>query len=120
MTGANLSGKLKVPQQLDQSDEVVDVVLFYDPRAKNGVFSNFFLSDLKWQAPERWDFPTEFAQELKFDCVEQFVMFQKAIKFNDLSRAREIMATSQDPAECKKIGRSIRGFEESEWVQVRN
>ncbi|MBN3776627.1 NADAR family protein [Burkholderia sp. Ac-20345] len=56
--------------------------------------------------------------EVTFNCVEQFVMYAKALLFDDHATAAEILA-SRSPREQKRLGRSVRGFDEAGWLHVR-
>lgn len=51
---------------------------------------------------------------LKFNCIEQYMMWSKAILFGDRDAAMAILATP-DPAEQKRLGRTVRGFNEKTW-----
>ena len=51
---------------------------------------------------------------VKFNCCEQWMMAQKAVLFNDEESYIKVMSTSR-PAEQKKIGRSVQGYEQSHW-----
>ena len=46
--------------------------------------------------------------------VEQYMMAQKAMLFNDSASYHEILRTS-DPAECKKLGREVKPFDARKW-----
>ena len=54
---------------------------------------------------------------LEFNCVEQFMMLQKALVFGDRITARLIMDTPE-PRQQKKLGRQVRGFDETQWACV--
>lgn len=56
--------------------------------------------------------------EVKFNCVEQFMMYAKAMLFNDHVTAEAILA-STSPREQKRLGRSVRGFDEQRWIEAR-
>ena len=53
-----------------------------------------------------------------FCCTEQWLMWNKAVVFNDAERARLIMETT-DPAEIKALGRLVVGFDEAVWARHR-
>src|ERR1043165_7353440 len=46
----------------------------------------------------------------KFNCAEQWMMYAKALLFADGPAASAILAT-EDPAEQKRLGQTVRGFE---------
>ncbi|KGW18023.1 NADAR family protein [Burkholderia pseudomallei] len=56
--------------------------------------------------------------EVAFNSVEQFMMYAKALLFDDHATAAAILA-SASPREQKRLGRLVRGFDDARWVQVR-
>lgn len=60
--------------------------------------------------------PFEF-EGMHFNCAEQFMMFCKAVLFEDFEMADAIMA-SVDPAEQQKLGRKVKRFDVVPWSQV--
>lgn len=79
-----------------------DILFFY--RASHP-FSNFF--------------PSKFVVDgVLFHWAEQYIMYRKALHFGDSESAQKILKAFS-PAECKKLGRQVRGFEESSWARVR-
>ncbi|WP_321935447.1 NADAR family protein [Paraburkholderia sp. J8-2] len=55
---------------------------------------------------------------VEFTCVEQFMMYAKAMLFDDRSTASEILA-ARAPREQKRLGRTVMHFDESLWVAKR-
>lgn len=51
---------------------------------------------------------------INFNCVEQFMMYAKALTFKDLETAQKILATS-DPKEQKRLGREVKNFDKAVW-----
>ncbi|ULH14695.1 NADAR family protein [Deinococcus sp. KNUC1210] len=79
-----------------------DTLFFY--RASHP-FSNFY--------------PSKFVVDgLLFHWAEQSIMYRKALHFGDTASARKIMQ-AYSPAECKKLGRQVQGFDEAGWALVR-
>lgn len=74
--------------------------LFY-----NGAFSNWFFSD----------FVDENGK--KFNCNEQYMMYHKAMTFNDTEVAEEVMAAPH-PREQKALGRKVRNFKSETWDAI--
>ena len=63
--------------------------------------------------------PCEFEENgIKFIAAEQYMMYQKAILFNDSKIAQQILAATK-PMEMKMLGRKVSGFVESVWVENR-
>jgi len=46
-------------------------------------------------------------------------MWAKAKTFGDAEAAEKILAVEDDPMECKKLGRSVKGYDDREWDKVR-
>ena len=64
-------------------------------------------------------FPSKFVyHNIVFNCAEQFMMFKKAVLFNDFESMEKILL-AEHPREQKKIGRQIKNFDESLWLQHR-
>jgi len=61
--------------------------------------------------------PTLDDRLIEFNCVEQFMMVQKALFFKDRATARKVMDV-KDPKEQKALGRSIENFDETDWACV--
>ena len=56
---------------------------------------------------------------LRFNCVEQFMMFSKAKMFADEGTAAKIMATD-DPRQHKALGRAVKGYDDAQWAAKRS
>ncbi|WP_407540837.1 NADAR family protein [Deinococcus radiomollis] len=81
--------------------EPENIIFFY---RSSHPFSNFY--------------PSKFvAHDLLFHWAEQYIMYRKALHFGDTQTAAQIM-TAFTPAECKTLGRRVRGFEEGSWARV--
>jgi ribA/ribD-fused uncharacterized protein len=72
-----------------------------------------------WSGPfSNWH-PSEFTVfDTDYNCAEQAMMHQKALMFNDIDSAEKIMKTN-DPQKQKALGRGVKGFVESEWIDNR-
>jgi len=71
-----------------------------------------------WNGPFSQWFPSKFkVGEQEFNCAEQFMMYSKAIFFDDKKIADQIMQ-STSPRDQKKMGRQVKNFDESNWNQV--
>lgn len=73
-----------------------------------GYFSNWYPADVSVKA-----FPFS-ANETVFNCTEQAMMYIKAVVHDDLEIAQLIMQ-SNDPAQQKHLGRSVRNFKPKWW-----
>lgn len=65
-------------------------------------------------------YPTPFQDERgrKFSCAEQYMMWRKAILFDDAETGKLILR-STNPAEVKQLGRAVRGYDEEAWCSSR-
>jgi ribA/ribD-fused uncharacterized protein len=57
-------------------------------------------------------------RDLFFEHVEKFIMFGKAKTFQDEATAQRIMQT-ENPYQCKQIGKEVLGFNQVEWNEWR-
>lgn len=55
---------------------------------------------------------------ITFNCMEQFIMYAKAMLFSDLETARKILAAVH-PRDQKNLGRSVRNYDDSVWTARR-
>ncbi len=81
------------------------VVCFHNPDELNGYLSNWYLSDFV-------------IDEVEFSSVEQYMMYEKAMLFNDVEIAEQIMSTS-NVGKIKALGRSVRNYNDVVWNGVR-
>lgn len=51
---------------------------------------------------------------VEFCCAEQYMMYSKAVMFNDMQAAHEIMKEER-PFMMQKWGRTVRNFDQSLW-----
>lgn len=83
----------------------MNVICFHNPEEENGYLSNWFHSNFSMNG-------------INFTSMEQYMMYKKAVCFNDNEIAEQILAT-QDVARIKELGRSVSGYNESVWNGVR-
>ena len=77
------------------------------------------LYDFFWGGPFSNWYPSNFVVDgRRFNCGEQFMMFEKAMTFEDEITANEIMETS-NPRDQKKLGRKVRNYDDKVWSEVR-
>ena len=83
----------------------MNIVCFHNLTDENEYLSNWYAS--------------EFMIEGKtFSSMEQFMMHQKALLFNDQQVAKQIMETN-DPSIIKALGRQVAGYNEIDWNGIR-
>lgn len=80
--------------------ETDEFVLFW-----NGPYSNWW--------PVKFHMITEYGKKY-FNCAEQAMMYHKAMLFNDVEIAKEIMK-SDSPKEQKALGRKVKNFNANKW-----
>lgn len=51
---------------------------------------------------------------ITFNCPEQYMMYKKAMLFNDIETANKIMSASH-PSEQKKLGRLVKNYNQESW-----
>ena len=83
----------------------MEIVCFHNPDEENGFLSN-------------WCYSPFSVGEHEFSCMEQFMMYQKAITFQDQTIAKEILQT-RDSAKIKQMGRQVRNYNDHIWNGIR-
>lgn len=81
------------------------IICFHNPDEENAHLSNWYPSDFT-------------VNGISFSSMEQYMMYQKALRFGDTKIADKILATD-DVAKIKKLGREVQGYDDSVWNGVR-
>lgn len=81
------------------------IICFHNPNEENGYLSNWYLSEFT-------------INDIVFSSMEQYMMYQKAILFQDETVAEKILDT-KDVAEIKSLGRSVRNYNDTIWNGLR-
>ncbi len=81
------------------------VICFHNPDEMNGYLSNWYMSEFVWN-------------EQEFTSMEQYMMYRKAILFEDTEVAQEIMKTN-NVGKIKALGRTVRNYNDVIWNGVR-
>ena len=81
------------------------IVCFHNPEEENGYLSNWYSSQF-------------IINDIIFSSMEQFMMYQKAICFEDNDIAQKILKTEND-AYIKELGRLISNYNENYWNGIR-
>ena len=76
----------------------------------NGIISQSCLS--------QWWMKPFVVEGITYSCAEQYMMAEKARLFND-ARIEEQIMRARDPYDMKKLGRSVRNFDERVWEKNR-
>lgn len=81
------------------------IICFHNPDEENGFLSNWYLSDFS-------------ADGIHFSSMEQYMMYKKALCFNDTETADRILKT-EDVSEIKALGRKVSGYNDNIWSGIR-
>lgn len=81
------------------------VLGFHNPDEEYGYLSNWYLSDFV-------------VKGMKFSSMEQYMMYSKAILFQDEESAAEIMDTN-DVGKIKALGRGVKQYNDVVWNGMR-
>ena len=81
------------------------IICFHTPDEENGYLSNWYLSNFK-------------SDGIEYTSMEQYMMYQKAICFNDYEIAKKILKTD-NVAEIKTLGRKVSNYDDHIWNGVR-
>ena len=82
-----------------------NVIGFHNPDEAYGFLSNWYLSDFV-------------VDDVKYTSMEQYMMYQKAIYFEDENIAVQILNTS-NVGKIKALGRSVSNYNDSIWNGMR-
>lgn len=85
--------------------EKMKIICFHKPEEENGYLSNWFLS-------------TFVIDNISFSSLEQYMMYQKAVIFNDKAIASQLLATN-DVAVIKALGRAVSNYDDNVWNDIR-
>lgn len=83
----------------------MQIICFHNPDEENAYLSNWYRSDFT-------------VDGIHFSSMEQYMMYQKALRFGDTKIADKILATN-DVAKIKKLGREVQRYDENVWNGVR-
>lgn len=83
----------------------MQVTCFHNPNEENGYLSNWYLSDFS-------------VDSVTFSSMEQYMMYKKAVCFDDNKVAAQILETD-DVSKIKALGRKVSGYNDNIWNGVR-
>ena len=81
------------------------IICFHNPDEMNGYLSNWYLSDF-------------YMGGIQYSSMEQYMMYQKALLFEDREIAEQILHT-QNVGKIKALGRSVMNYEDLIWNGMR-
>lgn len=82
-----------------------EMICFHNPDEKYGWLSNWYLSDFK-------------VGDIQFSSMEQYMMYEKAVVFEDYKTAEKILET-QNVAMIKQYGRQVANYNDIIWNGIR-
>jgi ribA/ribD-fused uncharacterized protein len=95
------------PQSKSTQDN--EPVFFWRPHEDYGYFGQWYTSPFTTPAPHDPD------QTVLFQNAETYMMYHKALLFNDVDIAEDILASADDPKAVKALGRKVKGFDGEVW-----
>lgn len=81
------------------------IICFHNPEEENGYLSNWYLSDFT-------------VNGTTYSSMEQYMMHQKALLFQDTAVAQQILSTS-NVGKIKALGRSAHNYDDILWNGLR-
>ena len=81
------------------------IICFHNPSEENGYLSNWYKSEF-------------IAEGKTFSSMEQYMMYKKAMTFDDKEIAAKILKT-EDVAQIKALGREVHNYNDTVWNGVR-
>lgn len=83
----------------------MEILCFHNPNEENGYLSNWYQSEFT-------------VDHVEFSSMEQYMMYQKAMVFQDQIVAKEILQT-KDAAKIKQLGRKVANYNDHIWNGIR-
>jgi len=72
-----------------------------------------------WHGPlSNWHIADIVIDNTVFNCMEQYMMYMKALTFKDVETADKIMSV-KTPKEQKALGRLVKNFDSANWDKVK-
>lgn len=81
------------------------IICFHNPDEINGYLSNWYLADFS-------------VNSIQYSSMEQYMMYQKALLFNDMEIAGQILNTT-NVGKIKALGRTVKNYEDIIWNGMR-
>lgn len=96
------------------ADAVVEELYFWGKNQSNGFLSQWYT--VNFTAPAHS--ASQNQEPMTFSSAEQYMMYYKAMAFQDFQIATEIMELA-NPEQQKAKGRHVKGFDEELWAEIR-
>lgn len=81
------------------------IICFHAPNEEYGYLSNWYISRFELDG-------------ITYTSMEQYMMYQKAITFDDKTVAQQIL-TTEDVIQVKALGRAVHNYNDTVWNGVR-
>lgn len=82
-----------------------EIICFHNPDEKYGWLSNWYLSNFE-------------VDDVSFSSIEQYMMYEKAVTFEDFNMAEKILGT-QNVGAIKQYGRQVADYNDIIWNGIR-
>lgn len=83
----------------------MNMVCFHNPNEENGYLSNWYYSKF-------------IVDSISFSSMEQYMMYKKAVCFEDYVVAAQILETD-NVSKIKELGRLVSGYDDNYWSGIR-
>ena len=90
------SGVFNMADENKSNSKERKIICFHNPDEENGYLSNWYMSDFVIDG-------------ITYSSMEQYMMYMKAVTFDDKESAKQIMAIS-DVDKIKTLGRGVKGY----------
>jgi ribA/ribD-fused uncharacterized protein len=100
-----MKGKIIWMVNADMQKQDNTILCFYHEYEENGYLSNWYRSRFEYAG-------------ISYSSVEQYMMYQKAVVFEDAEIAKQILDTD-DVGTIKELGRKVSGYVDSIWNGMR-
>ena len=92
-----------------ESSSSAGTLFFYKEMEEGGFMSQFY--------PCHFSEPSPVDPKVinSFNAAEQYMMYHKAMCFDDRDTAKKVLAAKK-PMEQKALGRKVKGFTEKKWI----
>lgn len=105
MSRANETNDMNGANGINEVNDGNQILCFHNPDEENGYLSNWYPSCFT-------------VDKITFSSMEQYMMYRKAVCFQDSDIAAQILATD-DVARIKELGRLVSGYVDSIWGGIR-
>lgn len=86
-------------------------IYFWRPHEEHGYLGQWYSS------PFTTPSPIDPNENVTFQNCETYMMYYKAMLFNDIDVAGQILDSADDPKAVKALGRMVKAFDQSTWDQ---